>query len=91
MLLRAFFPQIRPHCKFTHVFNCPPMWKGELQFAPTRVLSERWQISCKVDHNYTLQASASGYKSSEPVTFRANTNDPERVPMKVQDFRLSER
>ena len=26
--------------------NCP-QWMGELQFAPTRVLSERWQISCK--------------------------------------------
>ena len=50
-----------------------------------------YTVVLQVDHNYTLQASASGYKSSEPVTFRANTNDPERVPMKVQDFRLSER
>ena len=49
-----------------------------------------YTVVLQVDHNYTLQASASGYKSSEPVTFRANTNDPERVPMKVQDFRLSE-
>ena len=50
-----------------------------------------YTVVLQVDHNYTLQASASGYKTSEPVTFRANTNDPERVPMKVQDFRLSER
>ena len=50
-----------------------------------------YTVVLQVDHNYTLQASASGYKPSEPVTFRANTNDPERVPMKVQDFRLSER
>jgi hypothetical protein len=50
-----------------------------------------YTVVLQVDHNYTIQASASGYKSSEPVTFRANTNDPERVPMKVQDFRLSER
>lgn len=50
-----------------------------------------YTVVLQVDHNYTLQASASGYKSSKPVTFRANTNDPERVPMKVQDFRLSER
>ena len=50
-----------------------------------------YTVVLQVDHNYTLQASASGYKSSEPITFRANTNDPERVPMKVQDFRLSER
>ena len=49
-----------------------------------------YTVVLQVDHNYTLQASASGYKTSEPVTFRANTNDPERVPMKVQDFRLSE-
>ena len=50
-----------------------------------------YTVVLQVDHNYTLQASASGYKTSEPVTFRANTNDPERVPMKMQDFRLSER
>ena len=50
-----------------------------------------YTVVLQVDHNYTLQASASGYKSSEPITFRTNTNDPERVPMKVQDFRLSER
>ena len=49
-----------------------------------------YTVVLQVDHNYTLQASASGYKTSERVTFRANTNDPERVPMKVQDFRLSE-
>ena len=50
-----------------------------------------YTVVLQVDHNYTLQASAPGYESSEPVTFRANTNDPERAPMKVQDFRLSER
>ena len=50
-----------------------------------------YTVVLQVDHNDTLQASALGYESSEPVIFRANTNDPERVPMKVQDFRLSER
>ena len=27
--------------------NCPHTGEGELQFAPTRVFSERSQISCK--------------------------------------------
>ena len=34
-------------CLESPMFSIAPMWKGELQFAPTRVLSERWQISCK--------------------------------------------
>ena len=41
ILQNSFTLQIRSH------YNSP-MWKGELQFAPTRVLSERWQnIICK--------------------------------------------
>ena len=68
--------------------------RGECSGGVTSLPSDTqggYTVVLQVDHNYTLQASASGYKSSEPVTFRANTNDPERVPMKVQDFRLSER
>ena len=34
---------ICPYCKIHPHYNSP-MWIGELQFAPTRVLSERWQI-----------------------------------------------
>ena len=34
-------------CLESPMFSIAPMWKGELQFAPTRVLSKRWQISCK--------------------------------------------
>ena len=46
--------EIRPHRNLPILHNSPmlqirshynsPMWMGELQFAPTRMLSERWQI-----------------------------------------------
>ena len=41
------FSSNSPALQIHPCFQLPPMWKGELQFAPTRVLSERWQISCK--------------------------------------------
>ena len=51
--LRAWCEYVCARCrgelKFAHISNSPmfsiaPMWKGELQFAPTRVFSGRSQI-----------------------------------------------
>ena len=60
MLLRAFFPQIHPHFKFAHVFNCPHV-EGRITIRPYACVF--WTFAnidvntCKYTCKYTKKAS----------------------------------
>ena len=48
-----------------------------------------YTVVLDVRNSYLLQASAKGYISSEQATFKQNSTDPEQIPLKMHDFRLS--
>ena len=50
-----------------------------------------YTVVLDVKQSYLLQATAKGYASSEQITFKQNSNDPNHIPLKMHDFVLSKK